>query len=198
MILDELQDLDARITLALNGLHFEAGDHFWQFFSMQEVWYPMYAAVIFLMIRRLGWKKGLTMVLAMVLTVVACDQVANLVKDSVCRLRPCYNTAMVDSGLNILENKGGYYGFFSGHAANAFGFAAASSICFEEDGNHRYDLYQWLIFFWAALVSLSRIFVGKHYFGDVVAGAIAGLAFGCAIALAFRWFVTKRGWSSPS
>ena len=198
MILDELQALDERITLAINGLHFEAGDHFWQFFSSAEVWFPLYAAVLFMMVRRLGWKKGVMAVLAMALTVLACDQLADLVKDSVCRLRPCYNTDMVSAGLNILEKRGGYYGFFSGHAANAFGFAAASGICFEADKNHRYDLYQWLIFIWAALVSLSRIFAGKHYFGDVVVGAMVGLLIGCVIATLFRKVVTRTEWSSPS
>ena len=198
MILDELQALDGRITLAINSLHFEAGDHFWQFFSSMEVWFPMYAAVVFVMFRRLGWKKGMMSVLAIALTVVACDQVAGLVKNSVCRLRPCYNTDMVSAGLHILEKRGGYYGFFSGHAANAFGFAAASGICFEADKNHRYDLYQWLIFIWAALVGLSRIFSGKHYFGDVVAGAIVGFAIGCFFALLVRRIVTRPGWSSPS
>ena len=198
MILDELQALDERITLAINGLHFEAGDHFWQFFSSAEVWFPMYAAVLFMMVRRLGWKKGLMAVLAMALTVLACDQFADLVKDSVCRLRPCYNTGMVSAGLHILEKRGGYYGFFSGHAANAFGFAAASGICFEADKNHRYDLYQWLIFIWAALVSLSRIFAGKHYFGDVVVGAMVGILFGCTIAILYRKAVTRLERSSPS
>ena len=198
MILDELQALDERITLAINGLHFEAGDHFWQFFSSAEVWFPMYAAVLFMMVRRLGWKKGLMAVLAMALTVLACDQFADLVKDSVCRLRPCYNTGMVSAGLHILEKRGGYYGFFSGHAANAFGFAAASGICFEADKNHRYDLYQWLIFIWAALVGLSRIFAGKHYFGDVVVGAMTGLLIGCAIAILYRKAVTRLERSSPS
>lgn len=198
MILDELQALDARITLVLNGLHFEAGDHFWQFFSSAEVWFPLYAAVLLVMVRRLGWRNGLMMVLAIGLTVVACDQVANLVKDSVCRLRPCYNTDLMSAGLHVLEGRGGYYGFFSGHAANAFGFAAASSICFEADKNHRYDVYQWLIFIWAALVGLSRIFVGKHYFGDVLAGAIVGLIIGCAVAMLFRRLITRLGWSSPS
>ena len=198
MILDDLQALDERITLVINSLHFEAGDHFWQFFSMAEVWFPLYAAVLFVLVRRLGWKKGLMMVLALVITVVACDQVANLVKNTVCRLRPCYNSEMVAAGLNILETRGGYYGFFSGHAANAFGFAAASSIAFDTDRNHRYDLYQWFIFIWAALVGLSRIFAGKHYFGDVVVGALFGLLVGCAVATAFRKIVTRPGWSSPS
>ena len=198
MILDELQALDERITLTINGLHFEAGDCFWQFFSSAEVWFPMYAAVLFMMVRRLGWKKGFMAVLAMALTVLACDQFADLVKDSVCRLRPCYNTGMVSAGLHILEKRGGYYGFFSGHAANAFGFAAASGICFEADKNHRYDLYQWLIFIWAALVGLSRIFTGKHYFGDVVVGAMTGLLIGCAIAILYRKAVTRLERSSPS
>ena len=198
MISDTLQALDERITLAINSLHFETGDHFWQFFSSAEVWFPLYAAVLFVMVRRLGWKKGLMAVLAMVLTVLACDQFADLVKNSVRRLRPCYNSDMVTAGLHMLEARGGYYGFFSGHAANAFGFAAASSICFDADKNHRYDVYQWFIFIWAALVGLSRIFAGKHYFGDVLVGALVGLAFGCAIATVFRKIVTRPGWSSPS
>lgn len=193
MNFDTLQALDERITLAINSLHFEAGDHFWQFFSSVEVWFPMYAAVLFMTVRRLGWKKGLVAVIALVLTVIACDQLAGLVKVSVCRLRPCYNTDMVTAGLHMLEGKGGYYGFFSGHAANAFGFAAASSICFEADINHRYGVYQWFIFIWAALVSLSRIFAGKHYFGDVVVGAIVGFIIGCAIAISFRRVVTRKG-----
>ncbi len=169
-MLDTLQDLDRRITLVLNSLHCEAGDWFWQFFSLKETWFPLYAAVLFIVIRRLGWKKGLVMTLAMVLTVVACDQVANLVKDSVCRLRPCYDSYMMRHGLHVLEKRAGYFGFFSGHAANAFGFAAASSISLETDKNHRYGAYQWFIFIWAALIGLSRIFAGKHYFGDVVVG----------------------------
>ena len=69
MSLEALDALDQRITLTLNSLHCEAGDYLWQFFSLVETWYPLYAAIIFLLIRRMGWKKGLLMVLAMVLTV---------------------------------------------------------------------------------------------------------------------------------
>ena len=197
-MLDTLQSLDRQITLTLNSLHFEAGDYFWQFFSLKETWYPLYAAVMFIIIKRQGWKQGLMMILALVLTVVACDQLANLVKNSVCRLRPCYDSYMVRQGLHVLEGRSGYYGFFSGHAANAFGFAAASSICLEADKNHRYGAYQWFIFIWAALIGLSRIFAGKHYFGDVVVGAIVGLCLGCFIAGLFRKLFTGRERLSPS
>lgn len=197
-MLDAIQSLDQRITLVINSLHFETGDYLWQFFSLKETWYPLYALVIVVTINRLGWKKGLAMILAMVLTIVACDQVANLVKNSVCRLRPCYNSDMLSYGLHVLEDRGGYYGFFSGHAANAFGFAAASSICLETDRNHRYDTYQWFIFIWAALIGISRIFAGKHYFGDVVVGAVVGFILGYCIARLFQTLVTRRERLSPS
>jgi len=198
MSLEAIDALDQRITLTLNSLHFEAGDYLWQFFSMVEIWYPLYAAIVFLVIKRMGWKKGLLMVLAMVLTVVACDQLANLVKNSVCRLRPCYNASMLRHGLHVLEGRAGYYGFFSGHAANAFGFAAASSVCLESDKNHRYGAYQWFIFIWATMIGLSRIFAGKHYFGDVVVGAIVGFIVGYCIARIFTALATRLEPSSPS
>lgn len=197
-MLDTLQSIDQRITLALNSLHFEAGDYFWQLFSLKETWYPLYAMVLFVVIKRLGWKKGLLMTLALVLTVVACDQTANLFKDHFCRLRPCYNSYMVTNGLHVLEKRAGYYGFYSGHAANAFGFAAASSICLDIDRNHRYDTYQWFIFLWATLIGLSRIFAGKHYFGDVLVGAVMGFLTGYVIAVLFRRIATKPGSPSPS
>ena len=196
-MLDTLQSLDKQITLTLNSFHFEAGDYFWQFFSLKETWYPLYAAVLFIIIKRQGWKQGLIMVTAMVLTIVACDQVANLVKNSVCRLRPCYDSYMLRQGLHVLEGRAGYFGFFSGHAANAFGFAASSSICLEADKNHRYGAYQWFIFIWAALIGLSRIFAGKHYFGDVVVGAIAGFIIGYCIARIFTVLATRLEPSSP-
>ena len=48
-------------------------------------------------------------------------------------------------------------------------------------------LYGYWMFFWAFMVAISRIFVGKHYLGDVVAGiivgSIAGIVFGRLAAL---------------
>ena len=45
MSLEAIDALDQQITLTLNSLHFEAGDYLWQFLSMIEVWYPLYAAM---------------------------------------------------------------------------------------------------------------------------------------------------------
>ena len=186
MIGGGLHTLDQDITLALNGLHFAAGDHAWQLFSNVKVWIPLYIIILVYLFRKLGWKKGLIVLLSVVLTVVACDQLGNLVKNAVERLRPCYDARMVDSGLRILEKRGGFFGFYSAHAANAFGLAMCSCMGLRNDykGSHR--AYVSWIFVWATLVSISRVFVGKHYFGDILAGALVGIIIGYILSLIAR------------
>ena len=47
------------------------------------------------------------------------------------------------------------------------------------------------MFFWAAMVSISRIFVGKHYLGDVIVGIIVGYLAGMAFGKLARWVMKK-------
>ena len=173
-IVSYLSGVDSSLTLAINSLHCPASDFVWKTFSQVSVWIPLYLAVALFIFRRLGWKRGLVSLCTLILTVVACDQIANLVKDSVCRLRPCHDEYMIQNGLRLLEKAGGKYGFYSGHAANAMGFAVATSKLFRIDKKHRYSMYTVLISLWALLLGASRIFVGKHFFGDVLTGFAAG------------------------
>lgn len=192
-----LDNIDRAATMAVNGLHCGLTDGLWRFCSIKAVWIPLYLFIVWLLMRRLGWKKGLAAVLAAGLTVLCCDQLAGLVKHLVARPRPCHDEAMLAAGLRLLESAGGQFGFFSGHAANAFGIAACSAAMLATDKNHRYGWYRWCIFIWAALVGVSRVFVGKHYLGDVLVGAVAGLLIGLAIALLTRLTIDKLS-SSPS
>ncbi|MBR3074995.1 MAG: phosphatase PAP2 family protein [Bacteroidales bacterium] len=173
-----LEQADKDLTLALNSLNSPVTDAVWQFFSHVQIWYVMYLIIIAFFFIRLGWKKGLIVTAACILFVLACDQSANLIKNSVQRLRPLEDADMIARGLHILEKPGGLYGFYSGHAANSIGFAMCSSLGFRNDKRHGYKLYTALIFTWAVLVGLSRIFVGKHFAGDVLAGFLAGIILG--------------------
>ena len=188
---DILHKWDQILTLFINGFHIPATDQFMMFMSDRAVWFPLYALIAFFLVKRLGWKKGLISVLCLALTLLVCDQTSNLLKNSVARLRPCYSTQMIFGGLHVLEYRGNFFGFFSAHAANAFGLAVCSSILFRYDDKHTYRAFIALIFTWAALLSISRIFVGKHYLGDVIAGALIGSGYGALIAMAARWLFAK-------
>lgn len=191
MFWQNLHELDQHVTLFINGFHSPWSDQVMLLFSHVRIWFPMYAVIAILFFWRLGWKKGLVTLLTCVLCVVLCDQIANLFKDGIARLRPCQDQKMIDMGLYMLETGGGLYGFYSGHAANSFGFAVCSTMGFRNDSSLRYRGYAAFIFTWAFLVSISRIFVGKHYLGDVLTGAIAGVLIGLFCAYIGRLVIRK-------
>lgn len=191
MFWQNLHELDQHVTLFINGFHSPWSDQVMLLFSHVRIWFPMYAVIAILFFWRLGWKKGLVTLLTCVLCVVLCDQIANLFKDGIARLRPCQDQKMIDMGLYMLETGGGLYGFYSGHAANSFGFAVCSTMGFRNDSRLRYRGYAAFIFTWAFLVSISRIFVGKHYLGDVLTGAIAGVLIGLFCAYIGRLAIRK-------
>ena len=139
---DILHRWDQILTLFMNSFHIPATDQFMMFMSNRDVWFPLYAIIAFFLFKRLGWKKGGISILCMVLTLVLCDQTSNLLKYSVARLRPCYSSQMLFGGLHVLENRGSFFGFFSAHAANAFGLAMCSTVLFRYDKNHTYKAFK--------------------------------------------------------
>lgn len=188
--------LDQQITLKINSWNSPAGDMIWDFFSKIPVWIPLYALIIAFLIWRLGWKKGLIVVAAALATFGFCDQFSNIIKNIVCRVRPLNDEFMLANGLNVLEHGGGY-SFFSAHAANVFGLATSTFTGLRADKRRKYYDYAAFMYIWAALVSISRVFVGRHYFGDVLAGVAIGILAGLAFGLLARWII-KRYFSAKA
>ena len=190
MFWQNVHHLDQEVSLVINSWHSSITDPIWQFFSDKIVWIPMYAAIVALLIWRLGWKKGLIAIAGVLLTFGFCDQFSNVIKYAVCRIRPVNDEFMVAQGLHILETGGGY-GFFSAHAANSFGLAASTYLGIRMDKRLKWKGYAAWMFFWAGMVAMSRVFVGKHYFGDILVGSIVGLAAGFAFGYLAKWVCKK-------
>src|SRR5574344_72127 len=191
MLWDFLNHIDQTATLAINSIHSPPTDSVWQVFSNRQIWFVLYGVVLVFFFIRLGWKKAIIVVLSCILTVVVCDQFANFTKEFFARLRPCWDSYMVRHGLHMVEGKGNLYGFYSAHAANAFGFAVCSLHGFKNDSSHDYKLYNILIYVWGLLVGISRIFVGKHFLGDVLVGFFIGWLFAWIISRLARMLIQR-------
>lgn len=190
-MLDRLQQLDEEATLAINQLNIAPGaEQFWQFMSDKYVWVPLYAIILLVLFRRLGWRKALLVIVSIGITFAFCDMVSSAIKDTVQRLRPAYSEEMISGGLNLLEGRGGKYGFLSSHAADTFGFAMTTFLGLRADGK-KHSIYGIQIFLWAILISLSRIFVGKHYLGDILAGALLGILISLMVVAGIRLIVSR-------
>ena len=188
-----LEQADKLATLEINSWSSAITDPIWQIFSNIPIWVPMYVIIVAFIIQRLGWKKGLIVVAAAALTFGFCDQSSNFIKALTERLRPCHDPYMIHNGLNILES-GGKFSFFSAHAANAFGLATCTTIGFRIDKRLKYKGNITWMYIWATLVAVSRIFVGKHFLGDVIVGicvgTLAGLAFGTLAKVIIKRFLS--------
>lgn len=136
------------------------------------------AVVLFLIFgnARLRW-VALFSVLVLVLT----DQVsAGLLKPMIGRLRPCQTL----QNIHLLVNCGGGKSMPSSHAANAFGQAMLFSVI--------YRRWAWPLLVIAALIALSRVFVGVHYPFDFVVGSIIGAAIGYVGAWSVLRYLERR------
>ena len=190
--MERLIGIDQDITLWLNGFHSPWSDPFWMFLSDVRIWFPMYGVIMGMMIYRLGWKKGLVVILSCILCVTLADQISYHIKEGIDRLRPYYTTSLLERGLHWPINRSSFFGFFSGHASNSFGFAICSFLGFRlNDRSRSYTVYGWCIFAWAALVSLSRVMMAAHFFGDIFVGTLFGLAVGLFCAALARGVIRK-------
>jgi undecaprenyl-diphosphatase len=100
------------------------------------------------------------------------------------RPRPCHE-ADLQPLIHLAAGRcGGAFGFVSSHAANSF--ALATFIWILLRGIYRWTGY--VMFGYAVLVSYSRVYLGVHYPGDILAGGLLGvLAGGLVYAVYVVW-----------
>jgi len=125
---------------------------------------------------RLRW-----LVLVSIIVLAFTDQLsAGLLKPMIGRLRPCH----VLDNINLLVGCGGGKAMPSSHAANAFGQAILFALL--------YARVRWWLVGLATLIAISRVFVGVHYPGDIIAGALLGTLVALAMAFMFERLIEKR------
>jgi len=171
-MLETLNELDQQLFIFLNGLHTPFLDPVMYWITNKYTWFPFYGILaIYLMWR---YKKYSWLILLGLLVCVAgTDQLTSaFMKPYFGRPRPCHNIKLAEF-VHMVVGCGGKFGFASGHAANSFGMAMYLYLIL-----HHLFRYSWLLFVWAAFVAYSRIYVGVHYPGDIITGAVVGMVIG--------------------
>ena len=103
----------------------------------------------------------------------------------VARLRPTHDPAIADMIHTVNGYRGGRYGFVSSHSANAFAVVVFTSLVV------RRRIYTVLTLIWALLTAYSRVYLGVHYVGDVVCGAVLGIFVALVVYGVFRQVVLR-------
>jgi undecaprenyl-diphosphatase len=174
-MLEYLQHIDRQVFLFLNSHNSPFFDRLMHAISGKVIWAPLYLALLIYL--GFTYRKNFYLILLfIIIAVTMADQFSvQLFKNVFHRLRPCHEPSL--EGLIHLVNGecGGLYGFVSSHASNSFNVALLSLMFI------RRRWYTISIILWASVISFSRIYLGVHYPGDVICGAILGSFIGWGV-----------------
>lgn len=175
---DTLQAWDEAVLLLLNGAPESLSAVGWW---LSQPWSstPVYLFVIWRLFKGVPWQRGALRLAMVLVTFAGTDAISSRVlKPGFERLRPSHNPDLSEALiLHQHEDgsvyRGGRFGFVSSHASNTFGLAAMAFLLLGSTATR----WLWL---WAAIVSWTRIYLGVHYPGDIVFGALFGTGFAAA------------------
>lgn len=160
---------DKQAMIFLNNLGSSTFDPFWILVSEKWFWIPLYIIFLYFLYKNFNKKSLFYILLFVALGITASDQIANIFKFGFERLRPCHDPSL--EGLLREVKCGGKFGFYSAHSSNSFFVATYLTILLGK----KIKQLPYFLFVWAAIVAYSRVYLGMHFPGDIIVGAIMGI-----------------------
>lgn len=189
--IQQLIEADQHLLLTLNGSDSMFWDGFMWMISGTKIWIPVGAVLLYVIFKNTKFTQGLLILVLMALSITLADQFASsFCKPFFMRFRPAQDPEIMHMVQVVNGYRGGLYGFISSHAANTFALATFISLLI------RNRWMTFIMFVWALLVSYSRIYLGVHYPGDIICGAVVG----CIISSLIYWFylfICKKYFEQP-
>lgn len=190
-MIEQIIQWDKELLVALNGSSSLFLDGMMVAITGTSTWIPLYACLLYAVIRNNKWRNSLLIIAMIVLLVTLCDQFASgFCKPYFHRLRPSHSPDLAEVIDIVNGYRCGFYGFISSHASNTFGVGVFFMLLF------RSRRVSALMLLYACLSSYSRIYLGVHYPLDIMAGALWGVFCAVVVYGVYQW-LCKRFWPAP-
>ena len=194
--IQQLIDKDKELLLFLNGSDSLFWDGFMSVVTDTKTWIPSAIILLYVILKNNKLAQSITIIVMLALAITFADQIASSIcKPYFARFRPAQDPELMYLVDVVNGYRGGMYGFISSHAANTFAVAVFVSLLIRN---------KWLTIMmlgWAFIPSYSRIYLGVHYPGDILCGALVGSIVSVLLYLLYtyiqkRYFFQSQGYVS--
>ncbi len=184
--IQQIISLDKQALLAINGSDSLFWDNFMWTYSGKFVWIPLAVALLYVIIKNNKWKETFLIIGMLALVILLADRISSgLFKPYFHRFRPTHDPEIMAFVDIVNGYRGGRYGFVSSHAANSFGIITFVLLLIKRKA------LTFALIFWAVLNCYTRMYLGVHFPGDIICGAMLGCIVGFLIYFIYKYLHRK-------
>ena len=173
MDLNTLLNIDKYMLLSLNGSDSLFWDGCMLVYTSMAIWMPLAFVLLCVLLKNNNIKDFFLLVVLIAIVATLTDTISSgICRPFFERWRPTNDPMLMYAVDVVNETRGGRFGFTSSHAANSFGIAVFISLLI------RHKALSTSLILWAVMNAYTRIYLGVHYPGDILAGTLIGVIVG--------------------
>lgn len=173
MDFSRILDLDKYMLLSLNGSDSLFWDGCMTVYTSMAVWMPLALTLLYVLLKNNNIRDFFLLIVLIAIVATLTDTISSgICKPFFARWRPTHDPMLMYAVDVVNETRGGRFGFTSSHAANSFGIATFVMLLI------RHRALSTSLVIWASLNAFTRIYLGLHYPGDILAGMLIGIIVG--------------------